>query len=116
MRRAVIPLLLILQLHPVVCAVLCLPQSTAANQVTASAPLPTSNHDEALLTLPPAGPMPSPDADCPINQLCAVPVGALLGIQPHLSVKTVDEVVVVPPRSTSLLAADPTAPLVPPPT
>lgn len=113
MLRSVATLLLLLQLRPFAAAAICLQESLATGETCemAMAGDPAGSKDTS-----PSAPSPGPTSDCTLAQLCAMPAGAVLSIQPVWSAVTVEAMTtVVPPYLNRLIAIDPAAPLVPPP-
>ena len=115
MFRSFAVLMLVLQARPFVGAAVCLHQALANDQKCEMAMPGTDRHKESVPHAPGTAPTPRSSADCPLAQLCAVPAGAVLFATAPASIATTEAVDPVPPYTDTLLAADPTAPLVPPP-
>lgn len=115
MFRSFAVLMLVLQARPFMGAAVCLHQALANDQKSEMAMPGTDRHKESVPHAPGTAPTPRSSADCPLAQLCAVPAGAVLFATAPASLATTEAVAPVPPYTDTLLAADPTAPLVPPP-
>jgi hypothetical protein len=111
--RTFATLMLLLQLRPFAGAAICLNQVLSADQKCEMALPDAANHDAPAPNS--SGTAPIPRTDCPLAQLCAVPAGAVLSFNVTTPIATTEAVTTLPPYTDKLFAADPAAPLVPPP-